>query len=77
MRSMLLDARRNRSTGFEIISAFFARIFLVKAMQRNGELRSEGMKLCRGLTASHQKRVWLRRQGLQRSDHDQGAGVRG
>ncbi|HSF13253.1 MAG TPA: AraC family transcriptional regulator [Erythrobacter sp.] len=54
---MLLDALRNRATGSEVMYESLARIFLVKLVQRYGELRSEALDFSRGFTASHYKRV--------------------
>jgi AraC family transcriptional regulator len=54
---MLLDALRNRGTGSEVMYESLARIFLVKLVQRYGELRSDELDLSRGFTASHYKRV--------------------
>lgn len=54
---MLLDALRNRTTGSEVMYESFARIFLVKLIQRYGELRSDALDFSRGFTASHYKRV--------------------
>lgn len=55
--TMLLDALRNRATGSEVMYESFARIFLVKLIQRYGELRSDALDFSRGFTASHYKRV--------------------
>jgi AraC family transcriptional regulator len=54
---MLLDALRDRATGSEVMYESLARIFLVKLIQRYGELRSEALDFSRGFTASHYKRV--------------------
>lgn len=54
---MLLDALRIRATGSEVMYESLARIFLVKLVQRYGELRSEALDFSRGFTASHYKRV--------------------
>jgi AraC family transcriptional regulator len=54
---MLLDALRDRRTGSEVMYESLARIFLVKLVQRYGEMRSEALDLGRGFTASHYKRV--------------------
>ena len=54
---MLLDALRTRSTGSEVMYESLARIFLVKLIQRYGELRSDALAFSRGFTASHYKRV--------------------
>ncbi len=54
---MLLDALRIRATGSEVMYESLARIFLVKLIQRYGELRSEALDFSRGFTASHYKRV--------------------
>lgn len=54
---MLLDALRNRATGSEVMYESLARIFLVKLVQRYGEMRSEALDFSRGFTASHYKRV--------------------
>jgi AraC family transcriptional regulator len=55
--TMLLEALRDRSTGSEVMYESLARIFLVKLVQRYGELRSDALDLSRGFTASHYKRV--------------------
>jgi AraC family transcriptional regulator len=55
--TMLLDALQNRATGSEVMYESFARIFLVKLIQRYGELRSKALDFSRGFTASHYKRV--------------------
>jgi AraC family transcriptional regulator len=55
--TMLLDALRTRATGSEVMYESLARIFLVKLVQRYGELRSEALDFSRGFTASHYKRV--------------------
>jgi AraC family transcriptional regulator len=54
---MLLDALRDRATGSEVMYESLARIFLVKLIQRYGELRSEALDFSGGFTASHYKRV--------------------
>jgi AraC family transcriptional regulator len=54
---MLLEALRDRSTGSQVMYESLARIFLVKLIQRYGELRSDNLELSRGFTASHYKRV--------------------
>lgn len=55
--TMLLDALRTRATGSEVMYESLARIFLVKLVQRYGEVRSEALDFSRGFTASHYKRV--------------------
>jgi AraC family transcriptional regulator len=55
--TMLLEALRTRATGSEVMYESLARIFLVKLIQRYGELRSEALDFSRGFTASHYKRV--------------------
>ncbi len=55
--AMLLDALRMRGAGSEIMYESLARIFLVKLVQRYGEMRSEALLFSRGFTASHYKRV--------------------
>jgi AraC family transcriptional regulator len=55
--TMLLHALRDRSTGSEVMYESLARIFLVKLVQRYGEMRSDKLELSRGFTASHYKRV--------------------
>jgi AraC family transcriptional regulator len=54
---MLLEALRDPSTGSHVMYESLARIFLVKLIQRYGELRSDNLELSRGFTASHYKRV--------------------
>lgn len=54
---MLLDALRHRGAGSEVMYESLARIFLVKLVQRYGELRSEALEFSRGFTTSHYKRV--------------------
>jgi AraC family transcriptional regulator len=54
---MLLEALRARSTGSEIMYESLARIFLVKLIQRYGDMRSEALQFSQGFTASHYKRV--------------------
>lgn len=54
---MLLDALRHRAAGSEVMYESLARIFLVKLVQRYGELRSEALQFSRGFTTSHYKRV--------------------
>lgn len=55
--AMLLDALRIRGAGSEVMYESLARIFLVKLVQRYGEMRSEGLAFSRGFTTSHYKRV--------------------
>ncbi len=55
--AMLLDALRTRGAGSEVMYESLARIFLVKLVQRYGEMRSEALAFSRGFTASHYKRV--------------------
>ncbi|MGC6400292.1 helix-turn-helix domain-containing protein [Sphingomonas sp. FW199] len=55
--TMLLDALRNRATGSQVMYESFARIFLVKLIQRFGDMRSEALDFSRGFTVSHYKRV--------------------
>lgn len=55
--AMLLHALRMRGAGSEVMYESLARIFLVKLVQRYGEVRSEGLTFSRGFTASHYKRV--------------------
>lgn len=55
--TMLLEALRTRATGSEVMYESLARIFLVKLVQRYGEMRSEALDFSRGFTASHYKRV--------------------
>ncbi|MCM0000589.1 MAG: AraC family transcriptional regulator [Erythrobacter sp.] len=54
---MLLDALRSRSTGSEVMYESLARIFLVKLIQRYGDMRTEALQFSQGFTASHYKRV--------------------
>jgi AraC family transcriptional regulator len=55
--TMLLSALRSRSTGSEIMYESLARIFLVKLIQRYGDMRTEALQFSQGFTASHYKRV--------------------
>lgn len=54
---MLLDALRIRATGSKVMYESLARIFLVKLVQKYGDLRSDTLDFTRGFTASHYKRV--------------------
>jgi AraC family transcriptional regulator len=55
--AMLLEALRGRGAGSEVMYESLARIFLVKIVQRYGDLRSNALRFSRGFTASHYKRV--------------------
>lgn len=55
--TMLMEALRTRGPGLEVMYESLARIFLVKLVQRYGELRSDALDFSRGFTASHYKRV--------------------
>jgi AraC family transcriptional regulator len=54
---LLLEALRMRTTGSEVMYESFARVFLVKLLQRYGEERHEALEFGGGFTARHYKRV--------------------
>lgn len=54
---MVLDALRMGGTGSEVMFESFARVFLVKLVQKYGDRRSKEMAFSRGFTARHYKRV--------------------
>jgi AraC family transcriptional regulator len=54
---LLLDALRTRTTGSEVMYESFARVFLVKLLQRYGEERHKALEFGGGFTARHYKRV--------------------
>jgi AraC family transcriptional regulator len=55
--TMLLDALRMRSNSSEVMFETLARIFLVKLIQRYGEIKADELEFSRGFTAGHYKRV--------------------
>jgi AraC family transcriptional regulator len=55
--TMLLDALNHRSAGAEVMYESFARIFLVKLLQRYGEVRAAELDFAQGFTAERYARV--------------------
>lgn len=56
---MMLEALRNKSTGSDIMYESYARVFLVKLIQKYGVERKEELVFTRSFTALHYKKVLL------------------
>ena len=54
---MLRDALVSKEVGHELLFESLARVFLVKLIQRYGDVREEDVEYARGFTSKHYKRV--------------------